>query len=400
MKRVLLYSGLALVVLFVAAFFWTARLVDASSIPSRGAYRASWSPAAAASYLDYREEWWQGWHGSQLDHGTVCISCHTALPFALVRTTLSAQLGGSGPAPAEQRMIESIQARVTEWPHTTSYYTDPAHAAPSRATESVLNAFILSTYENRDSQYATVSRRAFAEAWALQNMTGSNAGGWQWQNFHEAPWESSESAYWGAALMGIAVANMPLQYREEADVREHLGALQQYLRRNYADQPLINQVYVIRAAAEMPGLLSSDQRSEFVTRIDALQQPDGGWALAALDGRRTLKAKMLDVFRRVDDVDGSDGCGTGLAVLGLEKAGVSPQAPDIQRGLRWLEQHQYQDGSWWAPSLNGLRKPDSELGRFMSDAATGYAVLAMEQARTQKIPSSATTVPAGNTPIG
>ena len=246
-----------------------------------------------------------------------------------------------------------------------------------------MNAFVLSSYDKRSGQFSSTTRQAFAEAWALQLTTGADAGGWQWQNFHEAPWESSESAYWGAALMAIAVANTPEQYREDSSVLQHWSELRQYLRRTYTEQPAINQAYVIWAARDMPGLIDNVQRSQFIARVEHLQQPDGGWSLASLDGRRAFKAKMLDIFRRVDRVDGSDGCGTGLAILGLENAGVPTNDRAIQRGLGWLEQHQYQDGSWWAPSLNGLRRPDSELGRFMSDAATGYAVLAMEQAQTE-----------------
>jgi len=392
-KRILVYLGLFLLVLFAGMFFWTARLVDASSSPSRGAFRPEWSPAAAASYLDYREAWWQNWPDAQRDHGTICVSCHTVVPYALVRPVLSAQLGENGLTPAEHRMLNSIDTRVADWPQTTSYYTDPAHAVPSRATESVLNAFILSSYSGRSGQFAPITRRAFAEAWTLQRMTGEDVGGWQWQNFHEAPWESSESAYWGAAVMAIAVANTPEQYQDDPGVRQHITELQEYLRRTYSEQPTINQVYVIWAAAEMPGLISSSQRSRFIARIEGLQQPDGGWSLASLDGRRSRKSQLLDIFRRIDGVDGSDGCGTGLAVLGLDKAGVPVQDPVVQRGLKWLRQHQYQDGSWWAPSLNGLRKPDGELGRFLSDAATGYAVLAMEQAKAQQAAAHAAGAP-------
>lgn len=399
MKRILLYLGLALGVLLVGMFLWAARQVDASSTPSRGSFRANWSPATAASYLDYREAWWQSWVGSQRDHGTVCISCHTVVPYALVRPVLTAQLGESGSTPAEHKLLESIDARVTNWPQTTSYYTDPAHAAPSRATESVLNAFILSSYDEPGGQLSAVTRRAFAEAWALQKMTGQDAGGWQWQNFHEAPWESSESAYWGAALMAIAMANTPEQYKAGPRVNQHWMELQEYLRKTYSAQPTINQIYVIWAAAEVPGLVTDAQRSEFVSRLKGLQQRDGGWSLASLDGRRSLKSQALDAFRRIDRVDGSDGCGTALAVLGLEKAGVRVQDPVIQRSLSWLERHQYQDGSWWAPSLNGLRKPDSELGRFMSDAATGYAVLAIEQTQAGRSIERAANPPSSK-PLG
>jgi squalene-hopene/tetraprenyl-beta-curcumene cyclase len=388
MKRLPLYLCLVLLILFAGALFWTARKVDASSTPSRGALRPEWSPAAAASYLDYREAWWQSWPRAQKDHGTVCISCHTVVPYAFVRSALSAQLSENGLTPAEHRLLDSIETRVTKWPQTTSYYTDTAHAAPSRATESVLNALILSSYARRSGQFDPITRSAFAEAWALQIVTGNDAGGWAWQNFHEAPWESSESAYWGAALMSIAVDGTPEAYQDDPGVRLHVTALQDYLRRTYSQQPPINQVYVIWADAELPGLVSNRQLSQFITKVESLQQPDGGWSLASLDNRESLQSRVLDAFRRIDRVDGSDGCGTGLAILGLEKAGVPLQDPAVQRGLEWLRQHQYQDGSWWAPSLNGLRKPDSELGRFLSDAATGYAVLAIEQARSEQ-PASA-----------
>jgi squalene-hopene/tetraprenyl-beta-curcumene cyclase len=174
--------------------------------------------------------------------------------------------------------------------------------------------------------------------------------------------------------------------------------LQEYLRRTYSGQPAINQLYVIWAAEEMPDLVNGNQRTQFIAKIEGLQQPDGGWSLVSLDDRVALKSEMLDIFRHVDRVDGSDGCGTGLAVLGLEKAGVSFEDPAVKRGLKWLGQHQYQDGSWWAPSLNGFRAPDSEVGRFMSDAATGYAVLAMEQARAQQAAASAAGAPGGRRP--
>lgn len=396
MKRNLLYMGLVVVILLAGALFWAAR--RASSTPSRGAFRAEWSPAAAASYLDYREEWWQGWQRAQKDHGTVCVSCHTVVPYALVRPALSAQLDENSAPASEQRLLSSIETRVTNWPQTTTWYTDPAHAAPSRGTESVLNAFILSSYDRRSGQFAPITRTAFSEAWALQNTTGADAGGWGWQDFQEAPWESPESAYWGAALMAIAVDNTPKPYQDDPEVRAHVTQLQDYLRRTYSSQPTINQVFVVWAAAEMPDLVSSSQRSQFIAKIDSLQQQDGGWSLPSLDNRVVMKPEMLDVFRHHNPANDSDGCGTGLALLGLEKAGVSSQDPAIQRGLKWLRQHQNQDGSWWAPSLNGLHPRETEMGLFMSDAATGYAVLAIEQARPQQAAAGATAAPAGTPP--
>src|SRR6516165_9612182 len=64
-----------------------------------------WSPTAAASYLDSRQIWWQGWDRAKRDHDTTCVSCHTVLPYALARTSLRKATGESGLAPAEQTML-------------------------------------------------------------------------------------------------------------------------------------------------------------------------------------------------------------------------------------------------------------------------------------------------------
>ena len=363
---------------------WRAIYLKEASAATSPSYLNSWTPAAAANYLDAREVWWQKWPSAQMDHGTVCISCHTVIPYAMVRPALRQQLGEKGMTGTEMTMLASVEKRVKDWSQMTPFYTDeaagPGKSAQSHATEAVLNTVILSAYDASHGQLRPITRTAFDNAWALQEEAGENAGGWKWQDFHLAPWESTESGYQGAALMAVALAHSPDKYASEPAVLEHVERLRSYLNLHYEAQPLMSQLYVLWASAGIPGLLKAADRTELITRIDALQLQDGGWALRSLDQQPGLRRYLQDHWKQMTGTAESDGCATGLVVLALEKGGVEPQNATLRRGLQWLEQHQEKDGSWRASSLNGPTDPNSDIGRFMSDAATGYAVLALENA--------------------
>lgn len=384
--RNLIVLTLLLVTLCVGGF--TARraiLLTKASSGSMGDLK-NWNPATAATYLDAREVWWQNWPSARLDHGAVCVSCHTVLPYALVRPALRRRLDEKGIPPPEARMLASIQRRVMEWSQVTPYYTDevsgPGKSTQSRATEAVLNAVILSAYDAENGHLSPLTRTAFDHAWELQEKAGENTGGWSWQDFHLAPWESTESAYQGAALMAVALGNTPDNYVSEPGVREHLERLEDYLRRQYAAQPVMSQLYVLWASARMPGLLTETDRAKLIEKVNDLELYDGGWALPSLDQQPGLRRYLLDHWKQMSNTAESDGCATGLVVLALEANGAKPQDSAVNRGLRWLAEHQANDGSWWASSLNGSHESDSDLARFMGDAATGYAVLALENSRS------------------
>lgn len=344
----------------------------------------TWDPNTAARYLDSREVWWQKWPLAQMDHGTVCISCHTVIPYALVRPTLRHELGENGVVPAEKVMLLSIKKRVKDWSEVTPFYTDaengPGKTEQSHSTEAVLNAVILSSYDTAWGHLSPLTRLAYSHAWALQEKSGDDAGGWKWQDFHLAPWESSESGYQGTALMAIALGNSPDNYADESGVHENLERLKQYLRRQYDAQPLINKLYVLWASARIAGLLTAPERMNLISEIVDLQLRDGGWALSSLD-EQSRKHAYLDEWRRLIGTGESDGCATGLVVQAMEVAGAEQHEKNLERGLEWLQKHQSSDGSWWAKSLNASRRDDSDVGRFMGDAATGYAVLAIENAK-------------------
>jgi squalene-hopene/tetraprenyl-beta-curcumene cyclase len=350
---------------------------------SSSGYANTWDPKTAARYLDSREVWWQKWPPAQMDRGTVCISCHTVVPYALVRPALRHELGENGITPAEQVMLSSVEKRVTDWSEMTPFYTDatngPGKTEQSHATEAVLNAVILSSYDVAWGHLSPLTRVAFSEAWALQEKTGDNAGGFKWQDFHLAPWESPESGYQGAALMAVALGETPDNYANESGVRDNLERLKQYLRRQYDAQPLMSRLYVLWASARVTGLLTDAERTKLIGEIADLQLSDGGWALSSLD-EQSRRHALVDEWKRLSNTGEGDGCATGLAVLAMEMAGAKQHEEALRRGVEWLKRHQAKDGSWWSASLNGQRDANSDIGRFMSDAATGYAALALEDA--------------------
>ncbi len=333
----------------------------------------SWNQQAAAHYLDSREIWWQSWDAAKRDHTTVCVSCHTVVPYALSRSSLRGSLGEGAPTKQEQILLNNVLRRVTLWNEVQPFYPNsksgPTLATDSRATESVLNSLILSTYDQQKNHLTAIARSAFDNMWALQIKSGEQAGAWNWQNFSLAPWESNESQYNGAVLAAIAVGRAPDNYQHDAKIQENLRLLRGFLRREYDQQPLLNKVYLLWASARLPGLLDEKERAALVATLASRQQPDGGWSV-----------NDLGTWKRHDDTaeeTKSDGLATGLTVLALEQSSVG--GASAKRGLAWLAQNQSQDdGKWSAWSLNKKRDPSSDVGHFMNDAATGFAVLALE----------------------
>jgi hypothetical protein len=309
----------------------------------------------------------------------------------MARPTLRQSVDETAMSTPEKVLMDSVEKRVRSWNQMAPFYSDRDgrdKAAQSRATEAVLNAVILASYDERQGYFRPITRTAFDEAWALQERAGENAGGWKWQDFNLAPWESVESGYQGAALLAVKAENAPDGYAAGPDAAPYLERLREYLKRDYSSQPVMNQLYVLWASARSPGLLTSAQRKPVLAALQSLQQPDGGWALSSLDqGDRPRDSrwrwirKQLNIAPKPPE---SDGCATGLVVLVLEELGTSRQDPMVMHGLQWLERHQDSDGSWRAESLNEKRNPQTDVGRFMTDAATGYAVMALEESRQQQ----------------
>jgi squalene-hopene/tetraprenyl-beta-curcumene cyclase len=357
---------------------------DPKSTASRpdqpGAIASSWDQKAAAAYLDQRASWWMEWPRAARDHETFCVSCHTAVPYALARPTLRKAIGESAPSPNERRLLDNVTKRVRLWKEVAPFYSDADRGVyktvESRGTESVLNALILASHDAQSGKLSDDTRAGLENMWAEQQTTGDRKGAWLWLRFANEPWEADDSDYYGATLAAVAVGTAPGNYRARPEIQNNLKMLREYLNRECAAQTTINRVVLLWASAKVPGLLDPERQKAIVNEILGKQQADGGWSLSSLSGN----------WKRNDGTPQevkSDGYATGLIAFALRQAGLPAENAQRKSALAWLIANQNKtEGFWLAYSLNKNvehhMNPSTAL--FMNDAATAYAVLALTEA--------------------
>jgi squalene-hopene/tetraprenyl-beta-curcumene cyclase len=291
----------------------------------------------------------------------------------MARPALARALGETEPSAQEQKLYANVETRVRLGQEAAPFYPDQTRGIPktseSRGTESVLNALILSTRDARTGVLSADTRQAFASMWTLQMKTGALDGGWAWLNFHYEPWESDNSPFFGAALAVAALGTAPGGYAHSEDARAGVERLRHYIAANFDSQNLLNRLTMLMAADRLPPFVSAEQRTRTIADVLALQQADGGWSAGRLGAYARVDQTPLDTA--------SDGYGTALAVLALRGEALAANRAAAARGLAWLSGHQQASGGWLATSLNKNRDPKSDPARFMPQAATGYAILAL-----------------------
>jgi squalene-hopene/tetraprenyl-beta-curcumene cyclase len=317
---------------------------------------ADWSPELAARYLDGRQQEWFAWKPAMSADGP-CVSCHTGMTYLLARPALRRVLKDSQPTKYEVGLLDRLRAKVGEKP-----------AGALQGVETIFSAMFLSR-EDAMKTMSTHTQKAFDQLWALQSAEGETTGGWRWYAANLDPWENSESGRYGASLAAIALAQTPAEYRNTPKVREHAASLSAYLLDSVASRRLHDRLALLWAGTNV-----SDTLRGAIT-ADALgkQQADGGWTIESL-GPWMAHADAPPAA-------GSNAYATAFTTFALLRGGVRASDPRLAKALTWLQSHQDpQTGAWAAMSMNKRYPEGSMESRFMQDAATAFASLALIEA--------------------
>ena len=391
MKLTIPLSSLAITLFATLVLGLTAR---GSAPPVAQGELADWNRESPARYLDEQMDVWFA-NGKKLQTGrgeTVCISCHTTLPYVLARPVLRRAMRAGGATPQEVRLLDQTTRRVeTYGAHQLLYDFDEAKKIESRSTEAVLNALILAQAdaERNRRDGSEPARMAFRQLWNTQRSDGA----WEWLDFALEPWETVESVYHGAALAAFAIGTAATNSTNQtADATAGIAKLRGYLKEKYAGQNFFNRVWALLASTRFKDLMTVPQRDALVAEIQSRQQDDGGWSLHALGTWKWSRPAAPFVPPGALDaalLAKSDGFATGLIVYSLREAGLSVDHPVVRTGMKWLlaNQQGVQVGArthlaWRAHSLNFDREHGGPKGvpwrqMFMSNSATAFAVLAL-----------------------
>jgi len=314
---------------------------------------ADWSPQAAAKYLDSRQKEWFAWKNAQSANGP-CVSCHTGMTYLLARPALRRALGESEPTSYERGLLDRLRAQAGSKP--------PANI---QGVEVIFGALFLAQQDTGAMSDAT--KLNFDQLWSFQRKDG----GLKWYSANLDPWESEPSFFFGAALGAMAVAAAPAGYRNQPEIQERVKQLVTYLQDGWQSRPLHHRLALLWASSQMPDVLPA--RQPLVDEILAAQQSDGGWTIQSLG--------PWMAHPNATPSEGSNSYATGFIAYVLQKAGVKRSNASLVRALAWLKSHQDpESGAWAAKSMNKQYPPDSMQIRFMDDAATAFAAMALVEA--------------------
>ena len=331
---------------------------------------ADWNPKLAAQFMDARQQAWVTWPHAN-ESGVPCVSCHTGMPYLLARPGLRQALGEKTPTLYEDVLLAGLRATVMKTDANDLFkgLKGPI-AGQVYGAQAVMTALLLANDDARLGRLTPETEKALARMWSLQIRTGEAKGAWLWSDFDLDPWETKDAAYYGAALGALATGVAPAGYQARPELRENIAALSAYLRRAQSGQPLHNRLFLLWASTKLRDLLPDADRQAILDEVRKKQQEDGGWTLASLGPWKQRP--------QAPPATGSNCYATAVVAFTLQQAGILSPDAAVSRALAWLKSHQDpKTGSWTADSMNHHHDTGTMPALFMTDAATGFATMAL-----------------------
>jgi hypothetical protein len=277
----------------------------------------------------------------------------------------------TGPTLYEGLLVASMRATVMRadardlFPGIKGLLADQVYGA-----QVVLASLVLAIDDAPRGRLSAEGEQAFARLWSVQLNSGPERGAWLWSDFDLDPWETKDSAYYGAALAALATGLAPANYQARPEIQQNVAALRAYLCDRAPTQPLHNRLFLLWASSKLRDLLPEADTQALLDELWRKQEVDGGWTLQALGPWKPRDKAPAAV--------GSNSYATALVTLAAEQAGVRPWQAGLAKALAWLRHHQDPRGGYWAAdSMNHQHDAGTIPEKFMSDAATGYATIAL-----------------------
>jgi squalene-hopene/tetraprenyl-beta-curcumene cyclase len=299
-------------------------------------FRKTFSIEQALHFLDSASlEWQQTWQ---------CFTCHTNVSYLIARPNMSAD------APAHREVRKYAEELISlRWEEV-----QPRFDAEIVAVGAALALNDAATTK----KLHPLTRSALDRMWTRQRPEGD----WNWPTGCRWPPMESDDHY-GVTLAAIGAGAAPDDYAKTPAAVAGLEKIRSYLKQ-HPPVDLHHRGMVLWAATYVDGLMSDHEKQACLRDLVAAQRPDGGWVFS-----------LLYPWKRADDkeqdLESSDGYGTGFVTFVLRKAGLPADDPTVARGVAWLRSHQRESGRWFTRSLN----KDNE--HFISHAGSAYAVMAL-----------------------
>jgi hypothetical protein len=359
------------------------RLAALLTLAVAPAFCQGWNARLAEQYMDSRQKEWDVWPIA-IHSGVACVSCHTGLTYLLARPALRQALGEkNGPTLYESVLVDSMRATVIRTDAKDLFdglkgpIVDQVYGA-----QVVLAALVLAMDDASRGKLSPEGEKAFERMWSIQLKDGADKGAWNWSDFDLDPWETKDSAYYGAALAALATGLAPAGYQARPEIRANVAALTAYLRAGEKSQSVHNKLFLLWASSKLQDLLPGTDRQAILDELWRKQEADGGWTIQSAGQWKKRDAAVPAV--------GSNSYITALAAFTTQQAGVPPSQAGLSKALAWLRAHQdTQKGYWTADSMNHKHQAGTMPEKFMSDAATGYATAALLAAGSEGIQRTA-----------